>query len=258
MLGNADQAIVAWNEVLLEESAQRAGPARAGSSVPARGRDPRARRQPAAAARAGHADDPAETVGLLGAPGRTARAEPRRSRRAVETYRRCSRSSRRTPRRSSRLERILPTPSRSWRSRSCWSRSTGSGATTRARSPCTRSRRAMPSTPKQIYRPLRRSIAQGYELGLDDPDGRTRRSGAPWARIRSTRRCSERRAAWPARSASSRTWSGATASCGVGGLTILVRKMRALSQDRQPAEHRSLGDRSAAAGLRAALEVSAS
>ena len=110
MLGNAEQAIVAWNVVLQDNPAQRAGAARARSPVPGARRVPRAGRQPAAAAEAGRGRRRRDGRAAR-APGRAARAAARAAgRRGRHLLEDPASSSRSTARRSRRWSGSCPSP----------------------------------------------------------------------------------------------------------------------------------------------------
>ena len=168
MLGNAEQAIVAWNVVLAGQPGQRAGAARAGSSVPDARGVPGAGRQPAAAAESGRRRSRRDRA-AAGAPGGAARAAPGAARRRRRHLREDSPDRARARRRPSRRwSASCPTRSTSSTSRCCSSRSTRSAATGRSLIGVYEVE-ARHGVDPEAKIALYKQIAEGYEIGLDDP-----------------------------------------------------------------------------------------
>ena len=257
MLGNAEQAIVAWNVVLQDNPSQRAGAARARSPVPDARGVPRAGRQPAAAADAGRGR-PGETVMLLGRLGALREQQLDQIGAAVDTYAKILELEPEHAR-DDRRARAHPAATRSTSStsRSCSSRSTRSrGDWPRLDRASTRSRRATPLDPEQKI-----ALLQADRRRLR---GRPRRSGA---RLRGARPRALAEDPHEPRGADGAS-SGSPARCGklddlvarygrlVAGGRRSGAQERALSQDRAPLPRSTWATtQQAAAAYVAALDV---
>ena len=185
MLGNAEQAIVAWNVVLAGQPARTCRRCARWIACTWRAGDFREladnlQRQLKLAE-----DDPHETVALLGRLGALREQQLGELGAAVDTYRKILELEPEHPETIAALERILPNPEHeldvAQLLEPIYQVARRLAAPDRA---STRSRRATPPIPSRRS-PSTSQIADGYEVGLDDPDRAYEALGArAGARIR--------------------------------------------------------------------------
>ena len=210
MLGNAEQAIVAWNVVLQDNPGNVQALRALDRLYLTRGEfrelaDNLQRQLNLVAA------DPAETVALLGRLGALREQHLGQLGGAVDTYSKILQIEPEHRETIAALERILPSPEHEvdvamllepiYKIRGDWPRLIGVYEV-----------EARHTVDPEAKIALYKQIAEGYEIGLDDPGTPTRRSRARWPRTRRTRRCRRASSVWPARCGGWTTWSPATAS----------------------------------------------
>ena len=198
MLGNAEQAIVAWN-VVLQDNPGNVQALRALDRLYLTRGEFRELADNLQRQLKLVADDPAETVLLLGRLGALREQHLGQLGAAVDTYAKILQIEPEHARRSRRWSASCPAPSTSSTSRCCSSRSTRSAATGRSLIGVLRGRGA----------PHRRSARRRSRSTSRSPRATrsawtirrtpTRRSRARWPRIRRTPRCRRASSGWPAR-----------------------------------------------------------